>query len=537
MNTAARTHADVRIRRDVRTSGLVPWLIISAWAFAGLALFALFARISFSARVDSDGANSALQAWDLVHGHLRLHGWYLGDVTFYFFELPIIGVMQLLFGLGATSSHLASALVLAIVAGLGIALAVRGSRGPAAVARAAVVVAVLAVPLLSSPGQWLGLEEPDHIGSSVFLLVAALLVDRGYRWRYAPPVLAVVLCAGQFSDLTIRYTAVPAIAVACAYRAIASRRVRSADAGFAVAAIVSVPVESALRGWLSAVGGFTMSPPRTGLSSPGLWPRHLSIVWLGVRALFGQTEQPGALLGLVGPYVLGTVCLAGAIVGFARVIWTWRRASRAEHVLVLAIVFNISVWLVSDMPIPGGQREIAMVLPCGAILAARACVPETLTGAKRNWAVPALMIGLAVTPLAVAAAQPPYAQHEATLGAWLEEHHLTDGIGGYWDASITTLVSGDRVRIREVELLRTTGPPGIGIHSTKWESDSLLFNPARYDATFAVAEIPGKSLFTYPASEWEAFFGKPAHVYEVDGVWLILVYQRNLLASLAPIIP
>ena len=58
------------------------WQAVAAWVAGGLVLFAFSLRISFGERVDSDGANSALQAWDLVHGHLMLHGWILGDATF-----------------------------------------------------------------------------------------------------------------------------------------------------------------------------------------------------------------------------------------------------------------------------------------------------------------------------------------------------------------------------------------------------------------------------------------------------------------------
>ena len=42
-----------------------------------------YLRISFTGHVSSDGANSALQAWDMLHGHLLLHGWIIGDATYY----------------------------------------------------------------------------------------------------------------------------------------------------------------------------------------------------------------------------------------------------------------------------------------------------------------------------------------------------------------------------------------------------------------------------------------------------------------------
>ncbi|MGH3182568.1 MAG: hypothetical protein ACRDOE_11780, partial [Streptosporangiaceae bacterium] len=113
-----------------------------AWAGASLALLAFFLRISLGSLVDSDGANNALQAWDMLHGHVLLHGWVIGDATFYAFELPLNAITELLFGLGNLAIHVASALTYLIVTILAAALAVAGSRGPATAARCAVVVTV-----------------------------------------------------------------------------------------------------------------------------------------------------------------------------------------------------------------------------------------------------------------------------------------------------------------------------------------------------------------------------------------------------------
>jgi len=65
-------------------------LAAAAWIVGALALFALYLRISFTGHVTSDGANNALQAWDMWHGHLLLHGWIMGDATYYTFELPVL---------------------------------------------------------------------------------------------------------------------------------------------------------------------------------------------------------------------------------------------------------------------------------------------------------------------------------------------------------------------------------------------------------------------------------------------------------------
>jgi hypothetical protein len=62
------------------------WRTVAAWIGGGLALAAFFLRISLSHPVNSDGANNALQAWDMLHGNATLHNWVPGDATYYTFD-------------------------------------------------------------------------------------------------------------------------------------------------------------------------------------------------------------------------------------------------------------------------------------------------------------------------------------------------------------------------------------------------------------------------------------------------------------------
>jgi hypothetical protein len=515
------------------------WAAMAAWIGAGLALYAFFVRISFSARVNSDGSNNALQAWDLVHGHFLLHGWHIGDATFYFFELPLNGIIELTVGLGDLAAHLASAMTYLIVAACAAALAVAGGVGASRAVRCAVVVTVLAVPLLATPGVWLLLEEPDHVGTSVFILVSFLLVDRAPSRWYSAPLLCVILCAGQISDLTVRYVAVPAIVAVCAYQMLASRRLRSLDAALAVAAAASVPLESILSRLVVRLGGFSMVAPKAKLSSPRLWPQHASVTWLDVRILFGAVTQPDARLGSLSA-ALGWICLLAALFGLGRVAWTWRRASRAEQLLGLAIIFNVGVYVISVMPEVGVSHEIAAVLPCGAILAARGLGPARITGTRRAVAAVAATALVALLPLAAAASRPAVGASTgpetgaatAPLSSWLAAHGLTYGIGGYWDASVVTLQSGDKVRIRAVDIHPNVNAPGWKINIPGWETNALWYNPSRYRATFAVADVHDR----YPAAAFEQFFGKPASTYRVAH-WVVLVYRKNLLEQVLPMLP
>jgi hypothetical protein len=498
------------------------WWAAAAWAGGGLALFAFFLRISLGSRVNSDGANNALQAWDMLHGNVLLHGWLIGDATFYFFELPLNAISEVLFGLGSLAAHVASALTYLIVAVCAVALAVTDSRGPARVARGAVVVTVLAAPLLTTSSLPLLLEEPDHIGTSAFLLASFLLIDRAADRRFTAPLVCLILCAGQLSDLTVRYVAVPAILVVCGYRVLATRRLRSGDAALAAAAALSVPLESLIRAAMRQLGAYSMAAPGARFSPIALWPHHAALTWLDLRVLFGAVVAADTRLGRIGG-AFGLACLLAAGFGLGRVVWSWRTARRAEQLLCTAIVVNIGLYLVSVFPGAMASHEIAMVLPCGAVLAARACVPARITGKPRAFLAVTATVLAALVLLSAAATQPPLRPATAPLAAWLEAHGLRYGIAWYWDASVVTMQSGGRVTIRAVDIKYDNNKVLVPI----WETNTLWYDPARYDASFVVADRDGR----YPAAVYERRLGRPVATYQVAS-WVVLIYRTNLLQQL-----
>ena len=74
-------------------------------------------------------------------------------------------------GCTASTIHLGAALTCLIVVASAVALARMGSRGMSTAVRCAVVVAVLAVPLLTPAGVNTLVELPDHTGTTAIILV------------------------------------------------------------------------------------------------------------------------------------------------------------------------------------------------------------------------------------------------------------------------------------------------------------------------------------------------------------------------------
>ena len=110
------------------------------------------------------------------------------------------------------------------------------------------------------------------------------------------------------------------------------------------------------------------------------------------------------------------------------------------------------------------------------------------------------------------------------LAVWLEAHHLTMGLGGYWESNITTLDTGGRVRM--------VSTVGNGTTAQEYESSAEWFNPAKYQANFIVAYSASTDPSPVKPSVVRAWYGAPAHVYHFED-YTIMVYDYNLLTRVA----
>lgn len=494
------------------------WPAVAGWVAGGLALTAVFVRISLTARVMSDGGTLALQSWDLLHGYLLLHGWQVSDLNCYFIELPVIALAEAIFGLGDFAQHVGSSVTYALVTIVAMAAAMAGSSGTARVVRGGAVLAVLAAPLFAG-SMFLVVEEPDHIGTSMLVIGSFVLIDRWPARRFTAPLLLVILTAGQFDDRLVLYTVVPAVVAVCGCRAIAAWSLRSPDVLLAGAALASVPLGDLYGKLWLRIGGFVTPPLWQGISPERLWPRHVLTTWENITILYG-----GGAVGTVTPgpkAYFGLACLLIAVLGLARVAWRWRRASRTELMLVIVIICNVAIYVPTGFAYLGNAHDLALLLPCGAVLAARV-MPARFSGAAAGAAAVAGVVLATAVPLGYAASRPSYQPPKAPLAAFLEAHHLSYGLGTYDDGPTVTVLSHGKVQLVPVHVGYDTLAPYT------FEAKKQWYFASRHDATFVVARPD----MGFRPSLFEHYFGKPAETYKLD-IWVIMVYKKNLLRRLS----
>jgi hypothetical protein len=510
------------------------WWVGAAWWVAGTAvLFGCYLRLAGTRAVNSDGASQALQAWDMLHGNLLLHGWGLTDVSFYTTELPQYMLVELVRGFNADVVHVAAAMTYTLVVVLAALLAKGTATGRAAVARVLVTAGIMLAPQLGG-GTDVLLSSPDHIGTTVPVLVVLLVLDRSRPRWYLPVLAGLVLGWATVADALVLYIGVLPLALICAARVIRSvvAEKQPVKSQWYPLSLGSAAVAGGIIGQLAlrlieSHGGFRTWAPIAKLAPPGVLPHHLRVAAEGLLLLggadtVGRPVTPSTaflVLHLVG------VVLAGCAVLFAA--WRFLRGiSLVDQVLVAAVVVNLAAYVISTQASEViFTREIDAVLPFSAVLAGR-LLAERLVAARLG---PVLLLVLAgyLGGLVYEVAQPSVPAQNQQLASWLASHHLRTGLSGYWEANVVTLASSDTVQIRQLTV------SGGRVVPYRTEYNAAWFDPHRSSANFVV--LAPVTATGYPGFTNEpavlATFGPPAHVYHT-GKYEVLVWNKNLLTEL-----
>ena len=506
----------------------------------------------------------------MLHGNPLLRGWELSDVSFYTTELPQYMLVELVTGLNANVIHVAAGMTYALALIGAVALAAGRARSWAAVIGGCIAAGIMLDPQ-GADGVLVLLSSPDHIGTSVPIMLAWLILDRTRPSWAAAAAVSVVLAVAGVADSLVTYAAIAPLVLVVAIRLLhALRRDRAAgwrstvterryEIGLAVGAIAAaIAARLALR-LIAALGGFGSPAPVSSVGSISHILRHnVPVVAHGLLLLFGAdfVDYP---VGFV--LVLHLVSLLLVVVGIAVTCWHFLSdLDLVAQLLLAGIVINVAIFVVSTnvSGLPT-MREIDAVLPFGAALAGRQLGPwlgDALAARRRRpdreagrgpglgsrlprSAATGLLVALGLVgvgyAVGLARQLTPHIQvsSEQRLAWWLEARHLDNGVGGYWQSTSVSLVSDGRVQIRLVDI-------GYRLHPQKLVKGVREDYAGWYDTTDNTADFvvfaPGDGEFA-PFTDRAAViatFGQPARTYHFEQYTILVWPHQNLLTELVP---
>ena len=519
-------------------------------ALATIALFAVYWRLARTRWVNSDGSSQALQAWDILHGNVLLHGWILTDVSFWTTELPEYMLVELVHGLSAGVVQISAAITYTLAVVLAALLAKGAATGREAAIRVLLAVGIMLAPQLDT-GTNVLLSSPDHIGTSVPVMLTWLIIERSRPRWWVPAVTFVLLAWTMVADELVLVVAVLPLIAVCAVRAgralLVARRSAAPDTGetwrelryegaLAGAAAAAAVVATAVPHVVYSIGGFYLKPVQSQLAPLSVITGHnLRMTADGILLLGGAYFHglpAGAHKWFVMLHVVGVVV---AVVGALITAWRFFRGEdRLPQLLLAGIVINTAAYALGvNAVILPNTREIAPILPFAAALAGWQLGPRLLTMrvTARRVVIPVLGLVLAgyVAGLGLELTAPEPPAQNTQLADWLADHPIGTGLSGYWDANVVGLISGDRASVRAVKVVSGRLAPAPTNTEVQW------FNPAVSRADFVVLAptLPGYGGFQSRKVVIRDF-GKPWRVYHV-GPYTIWRWRKNLLQDLAPV--
>jgi hypothetical protein len=558
-------------------------LTVTAIAAALFGLFWCYLLQSRTQGADSDSADMVLQGWDMVqHGNLLLRGWVMADVSFYTFEIPVDGLVAAVYGLRTDAIHVAAAIEYALLVLFAALVAAGAARNRRHGRREAWIRGLIAAGIMVAPGTWQGsavlLGGPDHTAVGVPVLITLLVVDRLVPRRWLPAVATllltfVLLVWAQLDDLVATLSGAIPLALVCGasvaafliaagvrrlvgvVRRLRGRPARASrpprddaqspayNAALAVLAAGSFGVTELLIKAINDAGGFYLRaiPAQAQVSHWSTVPAQVHALGENLLILFGanfwRLPQPQAAFAY-----LHLVCAAVALLGLLIAIARWRWSDRVTRALVVGVLVMLAAGAASPLMIPsGGTHEIAVVLPLGAVLGGRVVGPWVAARARAGrfaragqatrvaagCALAAAGLGL-LSCLGYAAAQPASQPRDAALADWLVAHNLTSGLSGYWNANITTLITGGKVHLAPVN--------SGGKYGYLWVAKEAWFNPDISYANFIVTTTKRAGDSDITLKQALVWYTKPAQIYQFDQ-YSILVYDRNILQSVIQPVP
>jgi hypothetical protein len=528
---AALAAAPDRRQRRIRTT--------AAYLGAGIVLFLVYLRLSMTSGLNSDSANILLMGWDMLHGHLLMHGWWGSDVAFYSTELPQYALLIGIFGLKAQTAHIAAAMTYTLTFLLAVALARAGASGP----RPALARTLIAGAIMLAPQFGLGVFALDlsvgHIGTSVPLMLTWLLLDwverdRAARARWWVPVATALLLAWvMVADPIVLIVGIGPLALAGLVQFgrgvleskdgawLARGRAQWYPLSLVIAAGAGYLLALACNGALRALGGMRVSALPFYFTPLHSLHNNLPAAWK-VLEIFGANWT-----GLAGvPLVLAFAHVASVAVVFVAVLiaaWRFLRdLGLVEQILAAAIVVNVVLYMLTNAS-GLAAHEVAIIVPFGAVLAAR-MVPRVRFTQVGAAAAGVLVLAGYTAGLGWELVQPAKPMANIALAGWLEAHHLTYGLSGYWTSGSVTVDSGGKVEVRA--LMQYTMKRDL------WMSDELWYRPSEHYANFIVLDSqPGYFSHWEPVTLIHKYFGDPAKVYHT-GPYTIEVWNHNLLSDI-----
>lgn len=520
-----RTWGKLKIGEGLAERAITVLLTLGFVALLTLA----YARIAGTAPINSDHASILLEADDVFHGNILLHGWILTAITFYTTDLPFYVLGIALRGFSPDLLREVPAVIYALTVTAAMTLAGRGLCAERRGLARWTAFTLIGLPSLLVPE--IVLVGVNHVGTALFMVLTLLALDSP-KGRTLFGLLLALTIFGDSMAVVLLLLPIGMVSVARIWK---DRTCWPEERAVLIPTMAAFLVSRFTIALFRLAGGFQSGDPAMKLTYLETLPRNVivtvkSLLELFRANLFGKEvglETAGMAVGLLGlGFVLYSLRLG---------IIPWRRGEiggdRITEILTVAMLLNLIAYLLDYNVVyymntlySPPERYLVPFFVLGAILAGRLGVAQVPDLRRFRLGLAALTIAYTGF-FAQQLLTPPAELPAALMGRWLLSRGLTYGYGNFWCSNIITGVTGGQVKVRAVS---AEGDTRLG--QMYWFSKYAWYRgtPAHF-LVFAPSHYGGRAFYWKDVNMAAArrTFGEPDETRQF-GENTILIWKKDI---------
>ena len=442
------------------------WLKVVLAILAGGVYVWYCIRVFSVSEIDSDYANLVLEASDILKGNIFMCDWIQTGISFFTTDLLYYMVGVFFSGVSRDAYLIASGLMFSCMIFSALLLVVEGSGRKHKVTEILIFLGMCAVPSA------LGLNLlRAHTGAYVWAFIAVYCFNRIYKEEKCKTFFLVLfsfsLIMGCIGDAVMLVVAVVPMLLYCIRDYVSNCPHNCKKDVFLFLLTVASVV---LGGILEKIYYFVGTANKNSFLETKVFDnfdsylQKLSIYWHAVLGLNGAdfTLQQLASFETIFYFIRTGIVLFGFIICIYNVVnfVKGKKLDIISEVLSLGFVLISIVFLITTVSVNiNSARYIGAFPAILAVLVIRFLRYKKIfemrfaTNQAPVWGVP-FVLGLALlchSYIPIQQLQIVEAEQERIIPV-LEEHNLKNGYANFWDSSINTVISNERVNVRAISM-------------------------------------------------------------------------------------
>jgi hypothetical protein len=476
---------------------------------------------------NSDDASILLQAYNLIHSSKILNGWYLPSDNFITLDMPLYALGL---KLGLNMSLLMQIIPVLLYTGTmlsGIYLASLGKKGKQKLLAPIAFMAIAVFPSLNV--LTLVLQGPIHVGTIFGTLLAFIAYyfskERSYKVvsLLILGILTLLLVIGDPMSEIILVLPILLVEGILLYKSKFTSRNQYAIIG-------TVLLNTLLALYMRHVWEHYVHILTYSTLNVETIPNIVKLAQDAAQIVFTLFHADIFQRNIFSPKILPELLNMLVVLLLAVGIWKWLKkifSLQTSHdaltaVLTFAIIANILVFVCTNVADDLIVRYLLPVFVFGGIIALPVLSyikkPELYIATIGLFLLNGSFFFYTIYRL------PPVRQPEKAVISFLQEKHLTKGIGQYWSAASITGQSNYTITIRQVKVFSRQLHPSFLLSNDSWFHDDAL-----KDSQFIIYRKTDTGFYLASIRS----FGKPDYVYTV-GDYIILAWNTPLLRHALP---